>query len=490
MRTAEDRDFDVDAVSADVTRRFDEVPWKFFDSKDLAASGETRYSVSRIQTDLMKVAAVDPARAGRIWDEHVPDFVPRPPELPGEERASEPVNGIEPGRRRRKPIQEPFLDTVSAKSDRPAPDQIAAQPHVAREVETLGSAPKHPVTEPTVEDARLRLLLDGLSRQYVKAEDKYHFRDRNGDVAFEAQDRKLLTKHETPAVVSSMIDLAETRGWSALKLTGTDDFRREAWLQANLRDIEVSGYRPTKLDKARLDELRAEKSEAGQSNVVERADLKPRSGPPAPRFEPLLEDGGAEPKVPLTPTQDQFLRTMEATMRHRGDSLAAIAKARELANERLTSNRVHVGTLVEVGTAPYQDKKGEKLSHFVTLENDKGEQTKVWGVDLPRAIDEAGAKSGQLVAVAFAGRRSVSVDVLVKDTAGQTLRTEPRLVDRNSWDVVQFDRLRDEAKASVLSAVHRQQNPAELKVFDRGASPAAPRIELKVRQERQRERSV
>jgi putative DNA primase/helicase len=489
MRTADDGDFDVDAVSADVTRRFDEVPWKFFDSKDLAASGETRYSVSRIQTDLMKVAAVDPARAGRIWDEHVPDFVPRPSELPVEDRTSEPENGIEPGRRRRRPVQEAFLDTVSTKSDRPAPDQTAAQPAIGREAENTGK-PKEPTTAASAEDARLRLLLDGLNRQYVKAEDKYHFRDRNGDVAFEAQDRKLLTRHETPAVVSSMIDLAETRGWSVLKLTGTDDFRREAWLQANLRDIEVSGYRPTNLDKARLDELRTERNQSGQSNIVERADRTSRSGPPAARFEPLLEDGGAEPKLALTPTQDQFLRTMEATMRHRGDSPTAIAKARELANERLTSNRVHVGTLVEVGTAPYQDKKGEKLSHFVTLENDKGEQTKVWGVDLPRAIDEAGAKSGQLVAVAFAGRRSVNVDVPVKDAAGHTLRTEARTVDRNSWEVVQFDRLREEAKASVLSAVHRQHNPAGLKVFDRGASPTVPRNELKVRQERRRERSV
>ena len=66
------------------------------------------------------------------------------------------------------------------------------------------------------------------------------------------------------------------------------------------------------------------------------------------------------------------------------------------------------------------------------------------------------------------------------------------MVERNTWEVVQFDRLREEAKASVAQAVERQNNPATLKVFDRSAKSATPSTEpQKVRtRERARERSV
>jgi putative DNA primase/helicase len=474
-------DIDVDALSAEVASRFDDVPWQLFDSKDLASSGETRFLVSRIQADLLKVASVDPLRAGQIWEEHVPDFVPRPVELPEPERKDAPVNAIEPGRRRRKLQAEPYLDSVTPSASKA--EDVAAPNVQNRSERPANGAEVDPVpgtrSKDAREEGRVRLLLDGLNKQYLRADDKYHFRDKAGEVAFEVQEKKLVTQHDTPSVVSSMIDLAEAQGWSSLKLTGTDEFRREAWLQASLRGLETSGHRPTKLDMARLEELRTERASPVVTNAIENTPHRSPVLAAAARFESLVDDGRAEPKIALTPTQDQFLRTMEATMRHRGDGVAAIAKARELAMERLTSDRIHVGTLGEVGTAPFQDRPGEKLSHFVTLTDDKGHPSKVWGVDLPRALNEAGAQPGQLVAVAFSGRKPVSVDVPIRDEAGKTIRTEKKVVDRNTWQVVQFDRLREEAKASVLTAVHRQQNPAELKVFDRSAQPAKPTLDLR-----------
>ncbi len=492
-KRASSPDFDVDALSTEVAARFDDVPWQLFDSKDLASSGETRFMVSGIQADLVKVASVDPVRAGRIWEEHVPDFVPRPPELPEVEREGAPVNAIEPGRRRRKLQAEPYLDTASPQEKGPERN-ATAESGVQTAPEKSEASDKSP--QPAIaaakdgqEEERIRLLLDGLNKQYRKADDKYHFRDKSGDVAFEAQEKKLVTQHDTPSVVLSMIDLAETRGWSSLKLTGTQEFRREAWLQANLRDFEVSGYQPTKLDKVRLEELRAERKMPGQSNVIAVQGDKVLS-PTHPTFGPLAEDGKGEPKIPLTAGQDQALRVMEATMRHRGDGADAIARARELANERLTSERTHVGKLVEVGTAPYLDKPGEKPSHFVALEDGQGRTTKVWGVDMPRALKESGAEPGQTIAVSFKGRQPVSVDVPIKDMAGNVLRTERQTVDRNSWSVVQFDRLREDAKASAMTASQRQQKPADLKVFDRSVAPAIVRRDAKPRQDRSRERSV
>jgi hypothetical protein len=165
---------------------------------------------------------------------------------------------------------------------------------------------------------------------------------------------------------------------------------------------------------------------------------------------------------------------MEATMRKRGDRPETIAKARELASDRLTKDRIHVGKLVEVGSAPYQDRQGERDSPFVMLENDKGGRSKVWGADLPRALQESGAKPGQRIAVALDGRKPVEVDVTVKDGAGQTIRTERQTVDRNNWRVVQIDNLREDARDALLKQAQSRTAAPVLKTFDRTA-PSQPR---------------
>lgn len=482
---------DIAALSASVTERFDGVSWQDFNGLDHTKRSDTRHEVLRTRDDLMKVAAVDPDRAARIWDEHVPTFVPRPFELPTAERDPVVFNTIEPVRKRRR--VEPALYLEGSVSKAPPPDDRQAVSAADRGTEK-GKAPAEleaTQNRPEPNAERFKLLLAGLNNQYLKADDKYHFRDKGGNVAFEVQDKKLVTQHDTPAVVSSMIDLAETRGWSSLKLTGTDEFKREAWLQARLRDFEVSGYRPTKLDKVRLDELRAERAGQGHFNTIEmRSPAIGRQVEAPVQFEVIDAPVTHESRLSLTPTQDQFVRLMEATMRHRGDRPETIARARALADERLTSDRIHVGNLVSVGTAPYQDKRGEAPSHFIELQTAQGDKTKVWGVDLPRALEASGAEPGQMVAVAFRGRQRVTVDVAIRNNKGDKVGTEKREVDRNTWEVVRFDKLREEAKASVLKAVERQENPAALKVFDRSArpEPRRPNVSPDIQKGRERMR--
>ena len=49
----------------------------------------------------------------------------------------------------------------------------------------------------------------------------------------------------------------------------------------------------------------------------------------------------------------------------------------------------NAGRLVEHGAAPYEHDPQKSDSYFVTLENDKGEQRTLWGVDLERAMKGA-----------------------------------------------------------------------------------------------------
>lgn len=332
---------------------------------------------------------------------------------------------------------------------------------------------------------RARLLMAGLEKQYLKADNKYHFRDEKSGVAFEALEKRMTTKHEDPAVITSMIDLAEARGWTSLKLNGTKEFKREAWLQASARGIEVAGYEPDQLDQAKLAELKAEKS--GPSNIIiDGSALQDRraTGRPERASPPLGYE--TEPKITLSHQQDQAVTVLAKMMADRGDSPEAIARAREIAAETFRTDRVHVGKLLESGVAPFNNDKREKDSPFVVLVDDKGKQTTVWGVDLPRALEASDAQVGEKIALAFRGRRDVTVDVPIKDDAGAVIGSEPKVVNRNAWEVVQFDKLREDAKAKVVEAAQRVDNPAKIKVFDHeAAAPPAPPIQSRER-ERQR----
>lgn len=55
---------------------------------------------------------------------------------------------------------------------------------------------------------------------------------------------------ETTQVVAAMVVAAECRGWKSLDVSGTDTFRRAAYVEATARGIEVSGYEPSPADRS------------------------------------------------------------------------------------------------------------------------------------------------------------------------------------------------------------------------------------------------
>ncbi|BFI96269.1 MAG: hypothetical protein RSP_17790 [Rhodanobacter sp.] len=69
------------------------------------------------------------------------------------------------------------------------------------------------------------------------------------------------------------------------------------------------------------------------------------------------------------------------------------------------------GELLESGFAPYLDVEKNSRSYFVKLRLDDGKETKHWGVDLERAVEEAGAGAGDRIEVKRTGAdRSVEVE--------------------------------------------------------------------------------
>ena len=97
-------------------------------------------------------------------------------------------------------------------------------------------------------------------------------------------------------------------------------------------------------------------------------------------------------------TMDRHL-TYVAMTRHR-DGVQLYAAQDEFTN---------AGRLVEHGAAPYEHDPQKSDSYFVTLENDKGEQRTLWGVDLERAMKEAAPEIGEKIGLQHEGSTLVTL---------------------------------------------------------------------------------
>jgi hypothetical protein len=107
---------------------------------------------------------------------------------------------------------------------------------------------------------------------------EYRFRGDTSRIAFTESTFKLATDINSPSVARSMVDVAQARNWSGLRVSGAEDFRRLVWLEASVRGVKAVGYEPNPAD---LDVLRREQ----QARLTN-------------RIEPMRNDannGGAQP---------------------------------------------------------------------------------------------------------------------------------------------------------------------------------------------------
>mgnify|MGYP000456974727 CR=1 FL=1 len=123
-------------------------------------------------------------------------------------------------------------------------------------------------------DKPIKPIPEELNNKYVISGDedkgKYYFKDKPDQEAFRDKGSKLITKSTASAVAKSMVALAESKQWETIKLTGSDKFKREVWMEAKLRGLEVNGYKPSKQDLQNLED-RQNKIENATTNVTKKA---------------------------------------------------------------------------------------------------------------------------------------------------------------------------------------------------------------------------
>lgn len=80
----------------------------------------------------------------------------------------------------------------------------------------------------------------------------FYDKEDNTSIAFEDRNTTLNTSRQDEKTVKAMLDIAQAKSWTSISLKGTEEFKKQAWLEANLRGIEAKGYTPTEKDIAEL----------------------------------------------------------------------------------------------------------------------------------------------------------------------------------------------------------------------------------------------
>ncbi len=301
-----------------------------------------------------------------------------------------------------------------------------------------------------------------VKKRYLRAGHQYFLKDEPHHLAFEDWGMRLVTGHNRADIVESMVEMTAAKGWHRIRVSGHEDFQREVWLQASLRGIEVRGYEPKAVDRARLDELRKswmhnriepelQPQAASQPRGAQTDSRYPREpapdapGPmPVPTGSPRGPSRGArqerrpsvQPPAPRPASSQDPLDGVRLVNRAGRDAVDAERQARET---------VRVGQLLDHGPAPYQHDRENSDSYYAVVLNRTGKERIVWGVDLERAIEESSANIGDTVSLESLGKRWVTVEIPVRDAAGKVVDVEEKEVYRNTWqvDVLERTKTRD-----------------------------------------------
>lgn len=117
---------------------------------------------------------------------------------------------------------------------------------------------------------------------------EYRFRGDTSRIAFTESTFKLATDTNSPSVARSMVDVAQARNWSGIRVSGSEDFRRLVWLEASVRGVKAVGYEPNPAD---MDVLRREQQER-LTNRIEPAHGSDQSNASPPTGKGSVRGGG------------------------------------------------------------------------------------------------------------------------------------------------------------------------------------------------------
>ena len=242
-----------------------------------------------------------------------------------------------------------------------------------------------------VERDKARAIPDSVRQRFVQVENKYYFPD--GARAFTDRGQRLTTTSANSELVQSLVEIAQARGWSGIKVTGTEAFRKEAWAAARLAGLNVRGYHASELEQAQL--VRQLARSLVKTNAY------------------------SAPAEPVKPDVIDVRRDRPTNTARDG-----------------TESSLIVGRLLEHGAASFQHDRRQEKSYFVKLKTERGER-EIWGVDLARALKHSLSqpKIGDEVSLRTTRQVPVTVSRRERSESGYLTGRREIATHRNHWAI-------------------------------------------------------
>lgn len=270
-----------------------------------------------------------------------------------------------------------------------------------------------------------------VTNQYVAHEGK--FLDRKSEtVHFEDKGRSLSTASEDRDVIAHMVEVAKAKNWGELQLKGSEEFRRQAWIAAELAGVPTRGFKPGAQDQAVLTAAReAMRIGAGdKSSEADKARTNEMEAADAVGQKPAVPQSAK----PATPGRENAAPAGNPTT---ATQPSAAAPSSPVQGTRPPAG-VTAGVLVAHGPAPFNHDEKQNDSYYATVRTEDGERT-VWGLDLERAIGESGVRPGQRIELEKGGSKTVTALQRQFDEKGTELAPKSVGSRRNEWLVFSPD---------------------------------------------------
>jgi len=278
-------------------------------------------------------------------------------------------------------------------------------------------------------------------KRYLRTGNQYFLKDAPYQLAFEDLGPYLVTEHNRPDVVESMVDMASAKSWQRIRVSGHEAFRSEVWLQGTLLGIEVSGYEPKAADLARLADAR----QARPKNRMEADASMPQVGTQSPADDnstpaKAYDSQAKTPEIVGGNARPAPLRSVDRDRHYRADP--------QVVSDEPETPRQYAGELREHGRAPYLHNPARSDSYYVVFRDARGTDRVVWGVDLERAVLASRAEPGQHVTLENLGRQLVMVKMPIVDVHGTVVGEKEKDVHRNTWQVDMVQREKSTAESA------------------------------------------
>ena len=170
----------------------------------------------------------------------------------------------------------------------------------------------------------------GLDARYVRYDGRYLDPNNARTVLFEDKGAKIKTAREDAQTVSDMLDTAQAKNWDSIRISGSREFKRQMWLEAELRGIPNSGYSPSKEDMAMRDQMRAarERNSIEAGGINRTAEASAHNPPPR---QPENRQSAHSPSEQLVADDSVRLKSEAANLQTRAETPAQTRAANRAA---------------------------------------------------------------------------------------------------------------------------------------------------------------